>query len=118
MGWSKLAGKQSWEKKCSQAACELLREDMGTDALQSSDRCGRLQGTQVSLTSKGLPGWCCSHREVGASVLCLQVKCIILQVLKGLQYLHENYIIHRWEQRGEHSGKGDTGGRGWWEGAC
>ncbi|NWX42917.1 CDK10 kinase, partial [Steatornis caripensis] len=24
-----------------------------------------------------------------------QVKCIILQVLKGLQYLHENYIIHR-----------------------
>ncbi|NXY80057.1 CDK10 kinase, partial [Glareola pratincola] len=24
-----------------------------------------------------------------------QVKCIILQVLKGLQYLHENYVIHR-----------------------
>uniref|UniRef100_A0A8D2MR89 Dipeptidase 1 n=1 Tax=Zonotrichia albicollis TaxID=44394 RepID=A0A8D2MR89_ZONAL len=24
-----------------------------------------------------------------------QVKCIILQVLRGLQYLHENYIIHR-----------------------
>ncbi|KAK2530178.1 Cdk10 [Columba guinea] len=24
-----------------------------------------------------------------------QVKCITLQVLKGLQYLHENYIIHR-----------------------
>ncbi|CAM5094118.1 unnamed protein product [Natator depressus] len=24
-----------------------------------------------------------------------QVKCIILQVLKGLQYLHENFIIHR-----------------------
>ncbi|KAM6324802.1 cyclin-dependent kinase 10 isoform 2-T2 [Podargus strigoides] len=24
-----------------------------------------------------------------------QVKCIIMQVLKGLQYLHENYIIHR-----------------------
>lgn len=27
------------------------------------------------------------------------MKCIILQVLQGLQYLHENYIIHRWEQQ-------------------
>ncbi|NXP40451.1 CDK10 kinase, partial [Leiothrix lutea] len=34
-------------------------------------------------------------KEVTAPVLCPQVKCIILQVLKGLQYLHENYIIHR-----------------------
>ncbi len=24
-----------------------------------------------------------------------QVKCIMLQVLKGLQYLHKHYIIHR-----------------------
>lgn len=24
-----------------------------------------------------------------------QVKCIMLQVLKGLQYLHQRYIIHR-----------------------
>lgn len=26
----------------------------------------------------------------------LQVKCIVLQVLRGLQYLHRNFIIHRW----------------------
>ena len=26
----------------------------------------------------------------------LQVKCIMLQVLRGLQYLHRNFIIHRW----------------------
>lgn len=25
-----------------------------------------------------------------------QVKCIALQVLRGLQYLHRNFIIHRW----------------------
>lgn len=25
-----------------------------------------------------------------------QVKCIVLQVLRGLQYLHQNFIIHRW----------------------
>lgn len=31
------------------------------------------------------------------------MKCIILQVLRGLQYLHEKYIIHRWE-RGERRG--------------
>lgn len=24
-----------------------------------------------------------------------QVKCIMIQVLKGLQYLHKHYIIHR-----------------------
>lgn len=24
-----------------------------------------------------------------------QVKCIVLQVLKGLQYLHSNFIVHR-----------------------
>lgn len=44
--------------------------------------------------------------------LCLQVKCIILQVLKGLQYLHENYIIHRWEQQDGHGGKEYEGRRG------
>ncbi|XP_068811829.1 cyclin-dependent kinase 10 isoform X3 [Struthio camelus] len=32
---------------------------------------------------------------LAAPVFRPQVKCIILQVLKGLQYLHENYIIHR-----------------------
>lgn len=26
----------------------------------------------------------------------VQVKCIALQVLRGLQYLHRNFIIHRW----------------------
>lgn len=35
------------------------------------------------------------------------MKCIILQVLKGLQYLHENYIIHRWEWQ---DGAGGTEG--------
>lgn len=54
------------------------------------------------------PQWVCpagvcpasaAPTEVTAPVLCPQVKCIILQVLKGLQYLHENYIIHRWERR-------------------
>lgn len=30
------------------------------------------------------------------SPLCVQVKCIVLQVLRGLQYLHQNFIIHRW----------------------
>lgn len=30
-----------------------------------------------------------------ASIL-TQVKCIVLQVLRGLQYLHRNFIIHRW----------------------
>ena len=25
-----------------------------------------------------------------------QVKCIVLQVLRGLHYLHRNFIIHRW----------------------
>lgn len=38
------------------------------------------------------------------------MKCIILQVLKGLQYLHENYIIHRWEWQ-----DGTRGTKGWLE---
>lgn len=49
------------------------------------------------------------HSEVRAPVLCLQVKCITLQVLKGLQYLHENYIIHRWGSRTNVVGKGEMG---------
>uniref|UniRef100_A0A8C0GBF8 Protein kinase domain-containing protein n=1 Tax=Chelonoidis abingdonii TaxID=106734 RepID=A0A8C0GBF8_CHEAB len=36
--------------------------------------------------------WCCLANPISHH---LQVKCIILQVLKGLQYLHENFFIHR-----------------------
>lgn len=45
------------------------------------------------VASAGLAG--AVHVLGDTPVLFLQVKCIILQVLKGLQYLHERYIIHR-----------------------
>lgn len=51
-----------------------------------------LQST-LCWASAGLAG--AVHVLGDTPVLFLQVKCIILQVLKGLQYLHERYIIHR-----------------------
>lgn len=42
-----------------------------------------------------------------------QVKCILLQVLRGLQYLHRSFIIHRWAGRpGGREGVSE-GGREW-----
>lgn len=81
-GWSKLSGKQGWEK-------------MPTQNPLGGPRDGGTAGHPGGL---GLGGVCplgALPTEVTAPVLCPQVKCIILQVLRGLQYLHENYIIHR-----------------------
>lgn len=73
---------------------------------------GRAQGWRDCRTPQWVWAvWVCpvsaAPMEVKAPVLCPQVKCIILQVLKGLQYLHENYIIHRWEWQ---DGAGGTEG--------
>lgn len=38
---------------------------------------------------------CRLHYSVFSSVVLFQVKCIILQLLRGLEYLHHNFIIHR-----------------------
>ncbi|XP_055001019.1 cyclin-dependent kinase 10 isoform X2 [Sorex araneus] len=41
----------------------------------------------------------CAEAALSAALALWQVKCIALQVLRGLQYLHRNFIIHRWRAR-------------------
>lgn len=61
-------------------------EATSVDSLQSA----------IHLMLVASAGLACAVYVLGDTpVLFLQVKCIILQVLKGLQYLHERYIIHR-----------------------
>lgn len=75
---------------CEQDLASLL-ENMQTPFSEAQVQVGA--GFRSSTPLKVLPFL---PKHVGtAAVLCPQVKCIILQVLKGLQYLHENYIIHR-----------------------
>jgi hypothetical protein len=35
-----------------------------------------------------------------------EVKCLMLQLLNGIEYLHENWVIHRWGQHGGEKGAG------------